>query len=54
MTLTTAELEEIEALYARTTRDDYLPPSVQRRVEQMRSLIGEVKMWRESAGKETE
>jgi flagellar biosynthesis protein FlhB len=52
--ITTAELEELAALYAPTKRDDYLPPPVQHRVAQMRAVIDEVKMWRETAGSETE
>jgi hypothetical protein len=50
--LTKAQLETLEKLYTRQLRDDYLPPTVQQRNREIRQLIDEVKMWRESAGKE--
>jgi hypothetical protein len=53
MSLTTEELEALEALYARQPRDEYLPAPVANRNRQIRMLIDEVKMWRESAGEET-
>jgi hypothetical protein len=43
------ELDEMETLYARSSRDNYLPVAVARRSAQIRALIEEVKMGRESA-----
>jgi hypothetical protein len=48
--ITTAELEELAALYAPTKRDDYLPAPVQQRIAQMRSVIEEVRVYRELRG----
>jgi hypothetical protein len=50
--LSNYELQSLEDLYARQPRDEYLPFHVARRNRQIRALIEEVKMWRESAGKE--
>lgn len=50
--LTKEELEGLEAMYARQPRDEYLPAPVAKRTRQIRELINEVKMWRESAGDE--
>ncbi|MDR3797993.1 MAG: hypothetical protein P4K93_07560 [Terracidiphilus sp.] len=50
--LSTEELDALEALYARQPRDEYLPASVAARNRQIRRLIDEVKMWRQSAGDE--
>lgn len=54
MRLTAAELANLEALYAHQLRDKYLPASVAERMGQIRALIDEVKMWRESAGEKAE
>jgi hypothetical protein len=52
--LTTDELDELANLYAPRFGDDkLLPASVARRSAQIRALIKEVKMWRESAGEGT-
>jgi hypothetical protein len=50
--LTADELNALEALYARQPRDKYLPLSVAQRNCQIRQLIAEVKMHRETAGAE--
>ena len=50
--LSNQDLAALEALYARQPRDEYLPPPVAQRNRQIRGLIGEVKMWRETAGDE--
>ena len=50
--LSNEDLAALEALYARQPRDEYLPAYVAQRSRQIRSLIAEVKMWRESAGDE--
>ena len=50
--VSTAELEALEALYARQPRDAYLPPAVAQRASQIRELIAEIKIYRESAGDE--
>lgn len=52
--LTTEELNALETMYARQPRDKYLPPSVAQRSSQIRALLDEVKMWRETAGEEAE
>ena len=48
------DLDALEALYARQPRDEYLPATVANRSRQIRSLIAEVRMWRETAGDEEE
>jgi hypothetical protein len=52
--LTPEELEALRGLYARQPRDEYLPKPVAQRNRQIRALIDEVTMWRESAGEESE
>ena len=51
--LTAEELNALETLYARQPRDAYLPASVVQRNRQIRPLIAEVKMYRETAGEAT-
>jgi hypothetical protein len=51
--LSAAQLETLDTLHAHQLRDKYLPPAVQQRNREIRQLIDEVKMWRESAGEET-
>lgn len=48
------ELAALSELYARQPRDEYLPVPVAKRNRQIRALIDEVTMWRETAGKESE
>ena len=50
--LSNDDLAALEAMYARQPRDEYLPAAVAQRNRQIRSLIEEVKMFRESAREE--
>ncbi len=53
MSLSKLEIEELRNVFARRKGDDHSPKSVQRRAAQIRALIDEVEMWRQSAGKES-